>query len=122
MTVESRKGDEDKHRAVSTLVRGLPTGTGRVLDRLVEGLHGEDQMHVAFLTRALGALLVAERQLDERVLGEIVSAPSDYEVLLRFLEAPGVLGALLAQDPLAAARVARYPPGGGRYGRREGDG
>jgi len=105
MAVAGREKGEDKHRAVSALARDLPSGTGRVLARMVEALHDEDRMHAAFLTRALAALLVAERQLDERALGEIVSAPSDYDVLLRFLEAPAVLGALSAQDPLAAARV-----------------
>ena len=105
MTVKSRERGEDKHRAVAALARDLPSGAGRILDRLVEGLHDEDRMHAAFLTRALAALLVAERQLDERALGEIVSAPSDYDVLLRFLETPAVLGELSAQDPLAAARV-----------------
>ena len=104
MTVESRERGEERHRVVD-LARDLPRGTGRVLDRLIEGLRGEDRMHAAFLTRALTALLVAERELDGRALGEIVSAPSDYDVLLRFLEAPAVLGALSAQDPLAAARV-----------------
>lgn len=105
MTVESRERGEERRRAVSDLARDLPRGTGLVLDRLLEGLHDGDRMHAAFLTRALAALLVAERRLDERALGEIVSAPSDYDVLLRFLEAPAVLGALSAQDPLAAARV-----------------
>lgn len=105
VTVEGRERGEDKRRAVSALARDLPSGTGRVLGRLVEGLHDEDRMRAVFLTRALAALLVAEGQLDGRALGEIVSAPSDYDVLLRFLETPAVLAALSAQDPLAAARV-----------------
>jgi hypothetical protein len=72
---------------------------------MVDALHGGDRIHTAFLTRALAAFLAAEGELGERALGEVVSAPSDYDVLLRFLERPEILGALSAGDPLAAARV-----------------
>lgn len=105
MTVESREKGEERRRVVAALARDLPSGAGGVLARVVEVLYDEDRIRAAFLTRALEGLLAAERRLDERALGEIVSASSDYEVLLRFLEAPAVLGALSARDPLAGARV-----------------
>ena len=105
MAVGSRERGEERQRALSTLAKDMPHSTGRVLDRLLEGLLDDDRIHAAFLSRAVAALLLAERRLDERALGEIVSAPSDYDVLLRFLETPEVLGELSSQDPLAAARV-----------------
>lgn len=97
--------DREKSRAMALVVGDLPPSAGRAVRRMVDALHDEDRMHAAFMTRALAAFLAAEGELDEHALGEVVSASSDYDVLLRFLELPEVLGALSAQDPLAAARV-----------------
>jgi hypothetical protein len=105
MTVKDRGKSQEKHRAISLVVEDLSPSTGRVVERMFEALHGEDEMHAALLTRALAAFLAAERRLDRRAVGEIISAPSDYDVLLRFLEVPSVLDELSAHDPLAAAKV-----------------
>lgn len=107
MPVEDREKSNltGEHETVSEIVDGLSPSTGRVVQKMVEALRDEDRLHGAALTRAMSAFLTAEQRLDEPALGEIVSASSDYEVLLRFLEAPQVVEALGVRDPLAAAKV-----------------
>jgi biotin operon repressor len=62
-------------------------------------------MRQAFLARALNALVRLTPALAERELSQAVAAPSDLEVLLRALESPEALAALLPDDPLVAARL-----------------
>jgi hypothetical protein len=107
MPVEDREksGLTGEHQTVSQIVDGLPPSTGRAVRKMVEALRDEDPLHGAVFTRAVSAFLAAGQRLDETTLGEIVSASSDYDVLLRFLEAPEVVEALGVQDTLAAAKV-----------------
>lgn len=63
-----------------------------------------DALRSVVLARSLNALAEAMAR-DARGLEDVASAPSDLAVLLRMLERPEVLEALLAEDPLAAARL-----------------
>lgn len=65
---------------------------------------GGDALRSVVLARSLNALAEAMAR-DARGLEDVASAPSDLAVLLRMLERPEVLEALLAEDPLAAARL-----------------
>jgi hypothetical protein len=65
----------------------------------------QQPLRAAFVARALNALDRLARALDDRALGEAVSSPSDYEALLRALEAPGALEALHREDPLFSAKL-----------------
>ena len=66
---------------------------------------GSDPLRGALLTRVLNALAHSTEEMGERALSEAAAAPSDYAVLLRMLEFPEVLEALLGEDPLADARL-----------------
>lgn len=65
---------------------------------------GGDALRSVVLARSLNALAEAMAR-DARGLEDVASAPSDLAVLLRMLERPEALEALLAEDPLAAARL-----------------
>ena len=66
---------------------------------------GNRPLRGAFVARSLNALLDLADRLDESALGEAVSSGSDYEALVRALEAPGALEALRRQDSLLPARI-----------------
>lgn len=66
---------------------------------------GSDPVRTAFLARALNALARVTPEIDDDVLGDAAGAESDYRVLIRALETPEALGTLLADDPLAGARL-----------------
>ncbi len=65
---------------------------------------GGDALRSVVLARSLNALADAMAG-DARGLEDVASAPSDLAVLLRMLERPEALEALLGEDPLAAARL-----------------
>lgn len=58
-----------------------------------------------FLTRGLNALAWLVHALDTPALSEAAAQRTDYSVLVRALEAPEVVAALVADDPLAEARL-----------------
>lgn len=58
-----------------------------------------------FLARALNTLAGLVQALDTPALIEAAAQRTDYGVLLRALEAPEVVAALVADDPLAEARL-----------------
>lgn len=87
-------GYEDRSIAPS-----LAGAVGRVLDV------SSDPVRTAFLARALNALARLTPELGEGVLGDAAGAESDLGVLVRALAAPGVLGLLAHDDPLARARL-----------------
>ncbi len=66
---------------------------------------GEQPLRGAFIARSLNALSLLAEAMDDGSLGEAVSSPSDYEALLRALEAPDALEALRQRDPLLPAKL-----------------
>jgi hypothetical protein len=89
----------DREESSPKVARGLAEATARILRT------GEQPVRAAFLARALNALARLTPALGDRELGDAAGAPSDYEVLLRALEAPDALAALRSDDPLAPARL-----------------
>jgi len=80
-----------------TLHRSLQEATDGVLK-----LGKEKEINEVYLTRALNAIA---HSIQHTSLVNATTAHSDYEVLLRILEAPESLELLLRDDPLAAARL-----------------
>lgn len=62
-------------------------------------------VRVIFLTRMLNAIAWLTESLDEPTLGDAAAQRTDYSVLLRALESPEIVQSLLADDPLAKARL-----------------
>ncbi|MBI2941276.1 MAG: hypothetical protein HYY04_12650 [Chloroflexi bacterium] len=92
-----------RQAALESALDKAPVSLVDAVTRTLEA--GQQPLRAAFVARALNALQRLARELDDRALGEAVSSPSDYETLLRALEAPGALEALRRQDPLLAARL-----------------
>jgi len=61
--------------------------------------------HAIFQRRAARAIEALLSTLDRRSLDEAASAPTDVGVLLSALQQPAALDAVMAQDPLAEARL-----------------
>jgi len=91
---------EELEKAASGLSPRTLEAAARVLR-----VAGSDPLRGALLTRVLNALAHSTEEMGERALSEAAAAPSDYAVLLRVLEFPEVLEALLGEDPLADARL-----------------
>ena len=70
----------------------------------VRGLAREPVRRI-FLTRALNAAAWLAQTLDTPALSEAAAQRTDYSFLLRALEAPEIVEALVADDPLAEARL-----------------
>src|SRR5213593_3251940 len=68
-------------------------------------LSGKQPLRGVFARRALRAVADLSRRMEEPSLQEVVSAPSDYGVLLAALEAEPGLSLLTRDDPLAGARL-----------------
>jgi hypothetical protein len=77
----------------------LAGAVGRVLDA------GSSPVRTAFLARALNALARLAPEVEDDVLGDAAGAESDFAVLVRALESPTALAALVSVDPLARARL-----------------
>lgn len=77
------------------------------LNAALERVHGASTSPVRaiFLTRMLNAVIWLCETLDETKLGDAAAQPTDYAALLRALEAPEIVEALVADDPLAKARL-----------------
>ena len=87
------------HGEQTPIAPSLAGAVGRVLDA------SSDPVRAAFLARALNALARLTPEIDDDVLGDAAGAQSDYGVLMRALESPNALGALLSDDPLTRARL-----------------
>ncbi len=91
------------HAALESAIDRAP---GSLVDAVTRALEiGEQPLRAAFVARALNALDRLVRALDDRALGEAMASPSDYEALVRALEAPGALEALRREDPLFPAKL-----------------
>lgn len=82
---------------------------GPVVDVTVEVMvtatqHGPQSLVAAALARLIRAVLTAVSHTETSLL-EVVSAPSDLQALLTFLQKPEVIEELSKLDPLAPARV-----------------
>jgi hypothetical protein len=66
--------------------------------------HGSESLVTAALTRLIRAVLIAVSHMETGLIN-IVSAPSDLQALLLFLEEPAVIEELSRLDPLARARA-----------------
>lgn len=77
----------------------LDTAIGRVQRLCTTPVRG------IFLTRMLNAVAGLTETLDEPELGDAAAQRTDYAALLRALEAPEIVQALVADDPLAQARL-----------------
>lgn len=85
---------------------GSPKTTRSVAEALARAvLAGGQPLRTAFLARALNAVATLTAELADSELGNATGASSDYQVLVRALEAPEALPALRHLDPLAAARL-----------------
>jgi len=89
----------DLDEAARQAPRSVVEATTRVLKRC------EQPAQAAFLARALRAVAQMLDGLDERTLGDVAGAPSDYEAILRALEEPAALAILRDADILAPARL-----------------
>lgn len=89
-------------RELEEAARALPESTVAAAARAMRA--SRDALRSVVLTRSLNALAEVMAQ-DIRGLEEVASAGSDYAVLLRMLERPEVLETLVADDPLAPARL-----------------
>ena len=81
------------------LPSSLSGAVGRILDA------SSDPVRAAFLARALNAVARLTPVMGDDVLGDAAGAESDYGVLVRALASPTALGTLVADDPLAGARL-----------------
>lgn len=77
------------------------------LDAALERIHRASTTPVRgiFLTRLANAVAWLAETLDEPEMGDVAAQRSDYGALLRALEAPEIVQALIADDPLAQARL-----------------
>lgn len=77
------------------------------LDAALARVHASSTTPVRaiFLTRMLNAVAWLSETLDEPELGDAAAQRSDYGALLRALEAPEIVQALVTDDPLAQARL-----------------
>lgn len=89
--------------ALESAIDKAPVSLVDAVTRTLEA--GGSPLLGAFLTRSMNALARLARGLDDSALGEAVSSPSDYETLVRALEAPGALESLRREDPLLAAKL-----------------
>lgn len=100
MTTREQYGREELDRAIG----GLSPSALEAASRLFR-VAGSDPLRGALVTRLLNAFSHSTEELDERSMSEAASASSDYDVLLRVLQAPEVLDTLSEADPLADARL-----------------
>lgn len=77
------------------------------LDAATERVHRActTPVRTIFLTRMLNAVAWLTETLDEPELGDAAAQHTDYGALLRALEAPEIVQAMVADDPLAKARL-----------------
>jgi hypothetical protein len=77
-----------------------------LVEAVVQALRlGADPLRGAFIARSLNSLARLVRGLDASALGQAVSSPSDYGVLVGVLSAPAALETLRQEDPLLPARL-----------------
>jgi putative AbiEi antitoxin of type IV toxin-antitoxin system len=81
----------------------VPASLAGAVDRILEA--SDEPIRAAFFARALYALTRLSLEVGDAVLGDVAGAESDYTMLVRALEAPGALAALVPQDPLIKARL-----------------
>lgn len=105
-TVETKQREKamtvKDFRELEEAAGALPESTVAAAVRAMRA--SSDALRSVVLTRSLNALAEVMAK-DVRGLEEVASAGSDYAVLLRMLERPEVLEALVADDPLARARL-----------------
>ena len=71
----------------------------------LKALSGRPLIRRAFVERGLDRLLRFAEDLDEALLAGVVSAPTDFEFLLRLLEKGEIRDLLGGDEPLQAARI-----------------
>ncbi|MCC0179366.1 HTH domain-containing protein [Waterburya agarophytonicola K14] len=88
----------------NTLERGVAKAsksTQRTIGKVIE-VSDKEPLKAAFLTRVIEGLIEIANSSD---LADVISADSNYEVLLAALETPEALSLLTKRDPLARAKL-----------------
>ncbi len=91
------------HDHLNAIAAEASPSTVEAVTRVLSG--SQKPARAAFLARALNAVAKLAGELDERALGDAAGAQSDLSTLLRALEHPAAQSALVAEDPLALARL-----------------
>jgi hypothetical protein len=93
---------KEKKAAFYGAIERMPSASANLLMPVMAEVLEKDGNAAVFLSRAIRALVDLAEQAN---LQEAIAAPSDYDLLLNLLQQSEVLPLLVAQDPLAKAKI-----------------